>query len=137
MKSKLFIYFFSLFFNLLIKQFLFFFFINFRVIAICTRGHIKFFSISNFHLGQFKPLAFLNERRFSAQPINCIKWSDDGNLLVSGGEDQMIRVFPQKRFYFSNISCVMISQGRPIVGVYFCKNSYNVIFFLFIYKVYN
>lgn len=80
-------------------------------------------------------MEFLNERRLSDQPINSLKWSADGNLLVTGGEDQMIRIFAQRRFQFSNVSCAAISQGRPIVGTYFHKNSYNVTFNYFMKNI--
>lgn len=113
-------------------------FILFRHIAISVHGAVRIYSISDFSSNQFNPMLLLNQRFLSLELIKSLNWSSDGQLLVCGGEDCVIRVF--SAFHqFENVNCAVLSRRFPIVATFFNGNDYDVKLlkvFLFLFRYY-
>lgn len=71
-------------------------------------------------------MLLLNQRFLSLELIKTLNWSSDGQLVVCGSEDCLIRIFPAF-FQFANIHCSVISRRFSIVGTFFYGNEYDVI----------
>lgn len=86
---------------------------------------MQIFTLGGFSHAQFFPMIYLNQRKLSAAVINCMQWSTDSQLLATGGEDKVIRVF-SARFQFMNMSLIRMMQRYALVSTAFCDDDYDV-----------
>ncbi|CCD71885.1 Periodic tryptophan protein 2 homolog [Caenorhabditis elegans] len=96
-------------------------------VAICRENDLQIHefgkSIEN---KVYNPFSLSRTYKLSSDSLKTIDWSDDANLLVSGGEDRVVRVVGAKDFKNLFIHPLASHKGY-IVNCQFMKNSYDMI----------
>ncbi|KAL3068399.1 hypothetical protein niasHT_030690 [Heterodera trifolii] len=96
-----------------------------RFIAIGVAGFVHVYSIVPFHRVQFNPFIRVNKFKHSADRVNSLDWSDDGRLIIAGGENRVVKVFAAFKSTFANVGVYVLNERASVVGARFF-DEYNL-----------
>ncbi|VDM60532.1 unnamed protein product [Angiostrongylus costaricensis] len=95
-------------------------------IAICRDMDLQIQEIGKQSPSMYYPFYLSKTYHLSSETLNCVDWSNDGCLLVAGGEDNIVRVVGSREYRNLFIHSLAAHRGS-IVMCQFINCSYDVI----------
>ncbi|EFO84699.1 hypothetical protein CRE_03827 [Caenorhabditis remanei] len=96
-------------------------------IATCRENDLQIHDTGSWFKNKtFNPFSLARTYKLSSEQLRSVSWSDDSNLLVTGGDDRVVRVVGAKDFKNLFIHPLASHKGN-IVNCQFLKGSYDMI----------
>lgn len=95
-------------------------------IAICRDMDLQIQEIGKQSTSMYYPFFLLKTYKLSSETLSCVDWSNDGCLIVAGGEDNIVRVVGSRDYRNLFIHPLAAHQGS-IVMCQFMNNNYDLI----------
>uniref|UniRef100_A0AC35TNQ3 WD_REPEATS_REGION domain-containing protein n=1 Tax=Rhabditophanes sp. KR3021 TaxID=114890 RepID=A0AC35TNQ3_9BILA len=101
-----------------------------KYMAIAFDGKVEVYLLNKATFDSFNPWFKTCSVTLSSNKITHLNWSDDGEIIIAGGEDKQVAVFKPEKTSYQNQDKkmkmkLMTCHYGSIVSCFFLKNSYD------------